>query len=270
MAAQKLFIATPVYASVDVHFHRCITDIVRDFPKDSYRLASHAGECPVGRARNALTAEFLRSRDCTDILFIDGDLPFTPDDIRRIASHDVDLVGGLYAKKDQGADMPMWCINTLDGRPPEIQSRDGLCEVALVGTGFMRVRRSLFERMVGTYGADMVYTTDADNKTTEFDFWKMGVYEYPNGQRRWMSEDWYFCQMARSLGVKVWVDQSVIIKHIGRAVYPLPHQWANASKCGAIESNRLMAEAAHHSDTASLMLVKPEEARNRLLGQVAA
>lgn len=256
--SQRVFIASPVYATVDVHFHRCMLEFVRTY-KGEFAVATHAGECPVGRARNSLTAQFLKS-DCTDLMFIDSDLIFSAEHVRRLVSHDAELVGGLYPKKQDG-DIA-FCINGADGYNPEV-TPEGLCEVRYIGTGFMRIKRSLFEKMIRAYGAQIVYTTDADNKSTEFDFWQMGVYEYPNGHRRWLSEDWWFCQMAHDLGVKVWADQHVILRHSGHCVYPMAHQEKMALEKGHIRDPRYEAQA--QGDTAGFSLVSPEDQGKRIL-----
>src|SRR5206468_12711916 len=38
------------------------------------------------------------------------------------------------------------------------------------------------------------------------------------------SEDWYFCQRCQELGIQVYGDVHVILRHVGSATYPLKHQ----------------------------------------------
>ena len=54
----------------------------------------------------------------------------------------------------------------------------------------------------------------------------MGVYEYQDGHRRYLSEDWYFCQRWLDLGGDVLVDTRIILQHIGTAIFPLQTQRA--------------------------------------------
>jgi hypothetical protein len=50
------------------------------------------------------------------------------------------------------------------------------------------------------------------------DFWSVGVHQ---PSKRYLTEDWWFCQRALDLGYKVWGDSKVMLQHEGRAIYPL-------------------------------------------------
>lgn len=215
---KKLFVGVPIHGAVNTDFYQSSLRFIQqvDFP---CMLTDVIGDSAVGRARNTLTRKFLES-DATELLFIDSDLVFSVDHVKRILSHDVELVGGMYPKKQQ--EPVAWVINTLDDQPSGRPDR--LCEVKYVGTGFMKISRCVFEKMIKAFGSEIAYISDHDHKTLEYDFWHMGVYEYPDGHRRYLSEDWWFCQMWRDLGGKVWADQAVILRHSGQILYPLKHQ----------------------------------------------
>lgn len=215
---KKLFIGVPVHGDVNPDFYRSMLQFTQE-NKLPCMMNNLVGDSAVGRARNTLTYKFLQS-DCTDLLFIDSDLVFSAEQVARMLNHDVDIVGGLYPKKQQGD--TQWVINTLDY--PVKPRDDRMIEVKYVGTGFMRISRRVFEAIIRAFGSEIYYVSDGDHKTVEWDFWHMGVYEYPDGTRRWLSEDWWFCQMARDLGFKVWADQAVILRHSGRVIYPLDTQ----------------------------------------------
>lgn len=172
----------------------------------------------IARSRNQLTAAFLRG-DCDKLLFIDCDLIFGPDQIARIISHDEDVVGGLYPKKQEGR--LEWVINSIV--PPEPMRADGLQRVAYIGTGFICIRRGVFEKMLKAY-PEIEFDADYGNRDKQHDFWPMGVYTYKDGARRYLSEDWYFCQRWNDLGGTVWADCKVPLKHIGPAIFPLATQ----------------------------------------------
>lgn len=171
----------------------------------------------ITRLRNALTAKFLAS-DCTDLLFIDSDLVFSPEQIERIASHDCDVVGGFYPKKQEGE--VAWVVNTLPDNPKP--RSDGLQPLKFIGTGFLRVRRSVFER-IQKAGWTAPFDQDKLSDHVEHDFWRMGVYP---GTRRYLSEDWWFCQWCQELGIPVWGDTHIILKHIGQQIFPTAAQHA--------------------------------------------
>lgn len=224
--ARKVFIAIPSFWHIDPHFHQCCLKAFSDFrdspdvPGALHGQVMHSfGDSPnVGRSRNMLTHAFLKS-DCTDLLFIDSDLIFNKAQIDRIVAHEEDVVGGIYCKKQEGPVQP--CINSMKGA--ELKE-NGLAQVAYIGTGFLRIRRAVFERMIAELGEDLWYNSDTKPEHKEYCFWGMGVYKYKDGNRRWLSEDWFFCQRCMDLGIKVFADRRVVLKHSGHAIYPLSYQ----------------------------------------------
>jgi FkbM family methyltransferase len=209
----------------------------------------------VERARNVLTANFLAG-DCTHLLFIDSDIAFTPRDVQRIISHDEDVVGGIYPLKTMDR-IVQWCGNganicdgtkseaqtdanpeqhknrhsqsELEARVPTISSpvrTDGLQEVGCIGTGFMCIARRAFERIIAMDDEEIRYHQDWPPYREEFAFWRQEVRSV-NGQPRFLTEDWNFCYRYRELGGKVFADTQVILRHAGRAVWPLDLQNGN-------------------------------------------
>lgn len=223
----KLFIGLPIYAQVPAFFLQSLlalqaklrtglrTPDGREIVIGDIRMSQGDG---VARSRNQLSADFIAS-DCTHLLFIDCDLIFSAEQVARIVSHDLPLVGGLYPKKQEG---PVeWVLNTLGHSAPD---QRGLQAVRYIGTGFLCIQRLVFERMLLKYGPEIQFEADYGKRRTEHDFWPMGVYEYPDGHRRYLSEDWYFCQRWNDLGGTVLADTRVIVKHLGPAVFPLASQ----------------------------------------------
>lgn len=221
MPEKRVFIGIPVFNQVDVHFFDSVMKFAQhNSDKVSCKIAVVAGDSLVPRARNTLTMEFLKQQDCTHLLFIDSDLIFSGDQIERLLSHDVDIVGGFYPKKQQGN--PELVFNTLT--PPAPMDSRRLTPVKYIGTGFMCVKRCVFEKMIEELGDEIIFKVDGQENKFGFDFWPVGVYKYPDGTRRYLSEDWYFCQRAIDLGFTVYGDNGVLLKHSGSAVYPLKTQ----------------------------------------------
>lgn len=222
----KLFIGLPIYSQVPAFFLQSLLALQARKPLRTpdgrdIRIEIHMSQGDgVARSRNQLTADFLAS-DCTHLLFIDCDLIFSAEQVARIVSHDVPLVGGLYPKKQEG---PVeWVLNSFPATEPD---DNGLHPVRYIGTGFMCIQREVFERMIIRWGTEIEFTGDYGKRRREHDFWPMGVYTYPDGTRRYLSEDWYFCQRWLDLGGTVLADTRVIVKHLGPAVYPLASQEA--------------------------------------------
>jgi len=215
----SVFIAVPIFNSVDVHFFDSMMKFVKADSGLNCKLAVVAGDSLVPRARNTLTMEFLKS-DCSHLLFIDSDLIFGADQVARILSHDEDIVGGFYPKKQQGE--PELVFNCLT--PPAPMDERRLTPVKYIGTGFICVKRRVFEKMIEEYGDDLMFAVDGKPGKIAFDFWSVGVYKYKDGSSRYLSEDWYFCQRAIDLGFTIYGDNGIILKHSGHAIYPLATQ----------------------------------------------
>jgi len=181
----------------------------------------------VERARNVLTKNFLES-DCTHLLFVDSDIAFLPRDVQRIISHDEDVVGGIYPLKTMDREVK-WCGNQAVSElnsPGGAVDSNGLQEVGCIGTGFMCIARRAFERILASDGEKIRYNQDWAPYREEFAFWRQTVREV-NGRKRFLTEDWNFCYRYRELGGKIFADTQVILRHAGRAVWPLDLQNGN-------------------------------------------
>jgi hypothetical protein len=218
---KRVFIGIPIYGSAPALFISSLTAFAAAMPIHA-RISFKVGDSLVSRARNSLTADFLAS-DCTHLLFIDSDLGFTPQDIVRITSHNEHVVGGIYPLKTEGA--LQWCGNGSVEDAPTVVREDGLQEVRFIGTGFLCISRDAFVKIIAhDHDGLCVYESDSPGHRSEFDFWRVGVRPTADKRRRYLSEDWYFCQRWLELGGKVFADTRVILRHEGRAVWPLQSQ----------------------------------------------
>lgn len=218
----KLFIGLPVYGAMDAQFAQCLINLHLDPPCDEFLVCPNLGDSLVSRSRNTITANFLAT-DATHLLFLDSDLIFSPEHVKRIVTHDVEIVGGFYPKKCEG---PLqWVCNAMDGEKIE-PLENGLQRVKYVGTGFMLVKREVFTKMIERY-PEIQFKADQTGRV-EHDFWSVGVHQFQDGSRRYLSEDWYFCQRWIDMGGEIWGDTKIIARHVGHAVYPLKTQQEEA------------------------------------------
>jgi hypothetical protein len=222
----KLFIGLPVYSQAPVYFTQCLMALNHAVRTGHWPLAEppviEMGQGDgIARTRNVLTAMFLRS-DCTHMLQIDCDLLWSVDHITRVLSHDAPVVGGMYAKKQDGPNE--WVMNSLPDQHAQQPNEKGLIPVRYIGTGFICVKREVFEQMRARY-PESRYRADYGAREMEFEFWPMRVYRpTPEDEGRYLSEDWFFCQRWLDMGGTVYADPQIALRHLGTASFPLQSQ----------------------------------------------
>lgn len=212
---------------VDACFVQCLMTLISSDVKDIGigGIQTNIGDSSPTRARNTLTAQFLTT-DCDYMLMLDSDILFNPTQIKRLCSHKELVVGGFYPKKQQGPGGLV--INTFSSDLQQPPRADGLQKLRYMGAGCLRISRMVFEMMINKYGKDIAFHPDeTDPKTVQYAFWQETPYQYPDGHRRFLTEDWRFCQICLDMGIDVWGDTQVLVEHRGPVVFPLDSQKAN-------------------------------------------
>lgn len=213
----KLQVATPIHYSGEPLFWQSIMRAQQDGLFSRFRV--NEGDSAVARARNNLVHEFLKTDDDA-LLFIDADIVFNPGHIACLKSHgpQFPIVAGMYPLKKPEH---QWCINGLnEGKTPK--EHGPLFQVKYVGTGFMLIWRQVFEKFMQVW-PEHFYEDDMQPGQQVYDFFRMGVFmdTIGGGRRRWLSEDWYFCEMWNRLGGEIFIDRRVTVQHVGKAAYPI-------------------------------------------------
>ena len=173
-------------------------------------------ESLITRARNICVASFLSSpAKFTHLMFIDADITFEPWHILALLARDEDVVGGLYTAKS----MPTRIIaNNWIGDEKD----NGLREARKIGTGFMMIKRHVFEKLDAH--PNVVPVTWETGMPDEVKTGLKTYFDTSVRDGRYLSEDWFFCENWRDLGGKVWLDTNVQLAHTGSFVYGLGAQ----------------------------------------------
>ena len=181
-----------------------------------WTLETMVNESLISRARNTLTAKFLDMPDATHLFFVDADIGWEPWHLLVLLNRDVDVIGGLYPMKT----MPIkWVVNGFEGAE---EGSDGLQEVSKAGTGFLLMKKHVFDKMK-THPAVKQYKNDI-GLDPKFDQHLKTYFDTAVRQNRYYSEDWTFCENWRDLGGKVWVDKRVLLKHTGTYTFDFQAQ----------------------------------------------
>jgi hypothetical protein len=154
--------------------------------------------------------------DATHLFFVDADIGWEPWHLLVLLNRDVDVIGGLYPMKT----MPIkWVVNGFDGAE---EGTDGLQEVSKAGTGFLLMKKHVFEKMK-THPAVKQYKNDI-GLDPKFDAHLKTYFDTAVRQNRYYSEDWTFCENWRDLGGRIWVDKRVLLRHSGSYVFCMENQ----------------------------------------------
>jgi hypothetical protein len=202
-----------------------------------WTMETLTNESLISRARNTLTAKFLHNKDSTHLLFVDADIGFEPWHILVLLNRQVDVIGGLYPMKS----MPIkWCVNGFEGAE---EGADGLQEVSKTGTGFLLIKRDVFEKL-NAHPATKPFINDI-GLPTELNPYMKTYFDTAVRENRYYSEDWTFCENWRDLGGRVWVDKRVLLRHTG--TYTFAHESQEAlidAFAPFVDNKRAAAQAA--------------------------
>lgn len=202
--------ATPSFEKeVSVDFHTSMLDTVSVCVKNRIAFGSRlvVGNQFIDIARNKLVEYFLHSPDgFTDLIFIDADQGWDAKVIPRILSYPQGVVAALPPKK---SDEPMFHSNAITG-----VMQNGLFQALEAGTGFMRIKREVFERMDKAF-PELAEMIDKENGWPDTPYFQRGNTKYGG----WLGEDIFFCRQLVAMGEFVWIDSDVTFTHRGSKVW---------------------------------------------------
>lgn len=210
----------------------------------------------VSRARNNLVARAFTDPLMTHVLFIDNDITWNPVDVLKLLLHDRDVIGGIYPlkkyhwdrliqdttnpynsnpvktmllKKEQSLlknvvtdeeyiqqNLLRYNVNYLN---ENTKIENSLCEVKHLPTGFLCIKRGVFEKMFQAFPStkyvdDVGYLSREDSKFC-FSIFDCGVEMGADGDPHYLSEDWMFCSRWSKMGGKMFAECSVKLTHTG-------------------------------------------------------
>jgi hypothetical protein len=175
-------------------------------------------EAFITRARNHIADVFLKS-PAEHLMFIDSDIGFNAQDviellILQIKNPEYNLIAAPYKKKaldagyafDYGGQTLTVNAATRDKGPIEVRG---------TGNGFMMVHRSVFERFAEAY-PHYCYTSDDGQPRAMMQFFQAEIDKVSN---RYLSEDYWFQDRCRDIGIKTWLCPWMKLRHAGMHIF---------------------------------------------------
>ena len=237
----QVMVATPMYGGLcNGSYTLGLLTAVGVFSRNGIGMqyAHMMNESLITRARNSLAKDFLES-ECSHLMFIDADIGFNPQDIIRMLHADKDIICGIYPKKEINwvevtkavhAGVPpqelhrhtgSFVVNLVNNEKCLEGDRYTPMEIANGGTGFMLIKREVFEGLIGkvpVYNNDVFAAVETDRKLQPInEFFATSVTD--DGDSRLLSEDYHFCKIARQAGFKVWAAPWAELTHTGTYIF---------------------------------------------------
>lgn len=273
MRKRRLFISTPMYGGMNHgQYSRSVQELITLCHKNGIFIKMHYlfNESLITRARTYAVAEFLERSDCTHFMFIDADIHFDPMQVLTLMAIQgdetpFDVIGAVYPKKaiswekvyqavNSGVadddpnvleyfvgDMVFNPIINEDGTVPDLKL-DQPYEVAELGTGFMMIRRTAFEKFALAY-PELLYKPD-HVRSEHFDGSKEITLFFDAAidpeSRRYLSEDYLFCKKLRAIGGRIWICPWMDLGHIGTYEFKGSlHRLSSVGAAATVDQNKV-------------------------------
>jgi len=198
----------------------------------------HQGESLVTRARNNCVAQFLANPDWTHLFWIDADIGFSAQAAFRLLLSGYDIAAGVYPLKRENwpaEGVPAGTTQqqfeatftryTVNAKASELTSQvelevqpDGFMKMTEAPTGFMVIKRAVFERLIASY-PDLNYVPDSIGETDQGLHYRFFDVMVDPETRRYLSEDYGFCRLWSGLGESIYIDANSNLSHQGAKMY---------------------------------------------------
>jgi hypothetical protein len=208
-----VMLATPAYNPPRLEYLQAKAGVVRDLTEHGV-LATDLitpGDSLVMRGRHVIMHEFLRS-PCTHLLFWDVDIvPLDHRVVRAMLTTGHDVIGG--ACPFRGGINGVVCNITPEDRARQMVDTDETSSVVVseVGTGFLMLSRKAVVTLCEKH-PELFYLADLP-QMHGVPMW--ALFNAEIRERRFLSEDYFFCRLWREAGGKVYVYVPFEAEHWG-------------------------------------------------------
>lgn len=233
----SIMLATPMYGGMCTgHYVGGLLGTLNTMRKANVPCywAQIMNESLITRARNELARLFLE-KGFDYLMFIDADISFDAGAVATLLAADRDIACGIYPKKEidwrqvskaakEGKenlqDYGGAFVMNMVGQNHAETDEDGMIEVRHGGTGFMLIKRRVFEELmphVPTYRT----STFRDPETGEYvkplthEFFATSI----DQTGALLSEDYHFCDLWGKHGGKIYANPFIKLEHLGTYVY---------------------------------------------------
>jgi hypothetical protein len=235
-----ILVATPVHSDVSMHYAQSLLHLQKWCFHNNVRIGFQLMKSSlITQGRNMCVAEFLK-KEFTHLLFIDSDISFNEGAAGRLIEANKDVISIPYPLKDMNWDKGFKMIqegkikSALDLKnkafyrypfkvpdPENIKIKNKVIEVTHSPTGFMMIKREVFEKMIIAYPNLRIDQDQLVNGKVEKlgHMWNFFDTLFDPEKRTYLGEDFAFCKRWRDIGgtCHAWIGD--YITHVGEHQY---------------------------------------------------
>ena len=237
----SLFVATPVHSECSIHYTQSLLELQKWCIKNQVQIKFQLMKSSlVTQGRNMCVSAFLESK-YTHLLFIDSDISFNEGAAGRLVACDKEVISIPYPLKDMNWDKGFSMIQEgkikkasdlkdkgfyrYPMKVPDnnlIKIKDNVIEVTHSPTGFMMIKREVFEKLIAHYGDSMKIEQDQvmNGKNTRLPYmYNFFDTMYIPEKKHYLGEDFAFCKRWKDIGGKCYAWIMDHITHVGEHQY---------------------------------------------------
>ncbi len=218
-----VFIAMPAYVQPEAAVRVSVERIVADLHQHGIAstVFENGGDSLVTRGRHGLVHEMLCT-PATHLLQWDADIECLDHTaVRKMVETGYDVVGGAYPWRDgSGRVVANPLAETVRDKEIDVDTGAKCLRVAEVGTGFLLTSRKILVDLAQRH-PELMYMADIEPYVGAPMWALFDAYleMRDSGRRRYASEDWRFCQLARQAGYGVHVYYPPVFRHWGKTAH---------------------------------------------------
>lgn len=227
----SLFIGTPVHSEVHMDYFVSMVNLQKECVTNGIPISIQCTKSSlVTQGRQIIVSDFLNT-DASHLLFIDSDISFSVETIKRMIAADKDIILTPYPLKDFNSEKALKKIkegSTLDLKlisnqyalgliNNTLNCNNGIAEIERGPAGCMLIKREVFIKLIEKYPNHIIKqhlliggkSVLRENLYNFFDtFWN-------EKDNTYTGEDFYFCKLCRDVGFKVYALVDEYITHHG-------------------------------------------------------
>jgi len=186
---QKILVGTPC---TDYIRAKTVATLISLVKSDPTLVVTIKQGCYIHKNREEIAEEAVKG-GYSHLFFIDADMCFSAQVLKRLLSHNKDIVGGVYNYR-RSTKEPVVRFADENGNPINKETPKELFKCFALGAGCMLIKTSVFKRLKKPW----FFLGEPDNQ---------------------LGEDIYFCKIATEAGIDVWGDPSVSVGHLGEYIF---------------------------------------------------